>query len=122
MPSASIGCSPMACQDHRTEQPWGSMDVSTSDPLALNRVVPRLEAIRLAGVSEATWDRLERRNQGPRRGAPGPAGGGGATGDGPGRRKGGPRPCLIGGRRVGYRGRALLAWLGARFLAAGRGA
>src|SRR3954452_1241417 len=22
MPSASIGCSPMACQDHRTEQPW----------------------------------------------------------------------------------------------------
>src|SRR4051812_35462257 len=24
MPSASIGCSPMACQDHRTEQPWGT--------------------------------------------------------------------------------------------------
>src|SRR3954451_24559938 len=24
MPSASIGCSPMACQDHRTEQPWGA--------------------------------------------------------------------------------------------------
>src|SRR4051812_6053681 len=29
MPSASIGCSPMACQDHRTEQPCFVPDVVT---------------------------------------------------------------------------------------------
>jgi|1186.fasta_scaffold562775_2 predicted DNA-binding transcriptional regulator AlpA len=73
------------------------MSVDTTDPLALNRVVPRLEAIKLAGVSEATWDRLERRNEGPRR-------------------------CLISERRVGYRVLDLLAWLEARSPAAGQAA
>ena len=73
------------------------MDISTNDPLTLNRVVPRLEAIRLAGVSEATWDRMERRNEGPRR-------------------------CLISERRVGYRVRDLLAWLEARATATRRAA
>src|SRR3954467_3590826 len=33
MPSASIGCSPMACQDHRTEQPWTGLRPQRSAPV-----------------------------------------------------------------------------------------
>jgi predicted DNA-binding transcriptional regulator AlpA len=68
----------------------GPTSATTNDPLTLNRVVPRLEAVRLAGVSEATWDRLERRGEGPR-----------------------PR-IRISERRVGYRIRDLLSWLDTR--------
>jgi predicted DNA-binding transcriptional regulator AlpA len=67
----------------------GSMDLISTDPLVLNRVVPRLRAIEIAGVSEATWERMERKGEGPKR-------------------------VLVSERRVGYRVNDLLAWLDAR--------
>jgi predicted DNA-binding transcriptional regulator AlpA len=88
--TASLGTEPDVQQ---SQQSAASNTIGIFDPLSLNRVVPRLKAIEIAGVSEATWDRVERRGEGPRR-------------------------TQLSERRVGYRVRDLLAWLDARTKAA----
>ena len=69
--------------------PTAALDQSPPDPLVLSRVISRAEATKLAGVSPATWDRIEKAGRGPRR-------------------------TLISERRVGYRLKDVLAWLDAR--------
>src|SRR5690349_5604011 len=59
------------------------------DPLALSRVIPRLATIDAVGLSEASWERLERKGDTP------------------------PR-IQLSARRVGYRLQDVIAWIQAR--------
>src|SRR4051794_26699777 len=77
MPSASIGCSPMACQDHRTEQPWGTRRLDPADgnahadgPAGLRPSGPQHGTLKLGHYPPTGWRRRAAGTRSGRRTSP----------------------------------------------------